>query len=104
MILGGIDSVGPDDVGAQFFQVWNITLAASRIGEWVDILVVFASTVGRVILWRMSVLSIVWGRQSHTLIGNTSNKAAMVSSVGYHHLQDHLQLSAVVGIEEFGAL
>lgn len=83
MVLGGIDSVGPDDIGAELFQVRNVTLAASRIGKRVDILVVLASAVGGVILWRwrMSVPFIIWGTESHTLIGNTTNEAVMVSSV-----------------------
>lgn len=59
MVLGGIDSVGPDDVGTELFQVRDVTLAASRVGERVDILVVFASAVGGIILWEMSIPSVI---------------------------------------------
>ena len=54
VVLGRVEGVGPDDIGAQLGQVGNITLAAVRIRERVDVvfLVGTGGAVGRVVLWK----------------------------------------------------
>jgi hypothetical protein len=59
MVLGGIDSIGTDDVGTQLLQVGNVTLAAVNIGQRIGVVGVLGScAVGLVLL----------------LVGNTANE------------------------------
>jgi hypothetical protein len=52
MVLGGVDSVGTDDVSAQLLQVGNITLAAVGVGQRVGVVGVLGScAVGLVLLY-----------------------------------------------------
>ena len=54
VVLGWVEGVGPDDIGAQLSQVRNVPLAAVRIRQRVDVvLLVFGGAVGRVVLCRV---------------------------------------------------
>jgi predicted ABC-type transport system involved in lysophospholipase L1 biosynthesis ATPase subunit len=77
MVLGGIDSIGTDDVGTQLLQVGNVTLAAVNIGQRIGVVGVLGScAVGLVLLCTGLVSGSIAGISlGHTLVGNTANEA-----------------------------
>jgi hypothetical protein len=77
MVLRGIDSIGPDDVGAELLEVGNVTLAAVHIGQRIGVVGILGScALGLVLLYPESVSRSKDGDiLEHTLVGNTANEA-----------------------------
>lgn len=78
MILGRVDGVHTDSVGAEFLHNGNVTLAGRRVGQGVLVGGVSAVIAGDLLCWGQLRLCCGIGVE-HTLVGNTTHVTVRVS-------------------------